>query len=1500
MGIALARLAQGKHRISLLLNGAFANTVDPIRAVFSPWVAPQDIHVWQPLTPCAAASSDNAWRRKASEALYASFVRSLRADVLFITSLFEGHGDDVVCALPEGADAPLSAVTLHDLIPYLYPKPYLENRSVSAWYHRCLSQLRRADLLLAVSASSAQEAIDHLGSDPARTVNTSSAIEPRFRVLDLAPERATQVRARYGLQRPFVMYTGAAIEHRKNIEGLIAAYAALPKSLRAQHQLVIVCSIDEGNRSRLARLTKEYGLGQDELVLTGFVPDDDLLVLYNLCHLFVFPSWHEGFGLPVLEAMTCGAPTLASNCSSLPEVVGWDDALFDPFDRRSMTQAIERGLTDAAFHAALKAHGLRQAQKFSWEATAQRALDAIEAAYARRESAQQAATEPATALPRHRRPRLAYVSPLPSARSGIADYSAELLPVLAEYYDIEVIVEQVESLTGPGVLANLPVRSVAWFEQHAHRFDRILYHFGNSHYHQHMFALLERHPGAVVLHDFFLSGVRAYMDATGYAPGAWARSLLHAHGWEALQHRYEAEDANEVIWRWPCNLEVLQQAWGVIVHAEFSRQLAERWYGQGFADDWAVIPLLRSPVALKRQQARQALGLGEEDILVCSFGLLGQTKLNHTLVEAWLTSSLARDPRCQLVFVGQASGEYGQAIQQQIRAGQGRIRITSWADEATYRTYLAAADIAVQLCTLSHGETSAAVLDCMNHGVPTIINAHGAMAELPRDAVWMLDDAFATADLVAALETLRADPERRAALGHRARAHIRTHHQPRICARQYAEAIERFYAQAERGTLGLARRLQRIGPPSDPRDLGRLAERVVELMPPRRPAQRQLLIDISGLHQGDLKGMHRVVRNVLYVLLKSPPEGFRVEPVYATPEHSYRYARRFTARFLGLGEVPLEDTPVLAQPGDVFWGLDLQSVIVPTRQSDLAWMRLRGVKVVFTVYDLLPILLPETFGPGAAEGHRRWLDALTQAADGLLAISAKVSGDLKVWLNLFGPQEGHPIQLGWAHLGADVDEQRDDKSRRRLAPHEERLLAVIRRYPAFLMVGTVEPRKGHAQALAAFELLWSRGEQVNLVIVGKQGWLVDDLVARLRSHPLRDRHLFWLEGIDDVLLEQVYAASTCLLAASLDEGFGLPVVEAARHKLPILARDIAVFREVAGEHATYFTGHSPQALAAAISDWLQQKQKGTHIRSDAMPWLDWEQSTRAMLDIILSDKWQDVWTPARDDGLIARYWGSDPRLSSVVGERKGTAIWSTGRAGHVLYGPYMNLKPGHYQVTIQGRIGPIGANGATSDVCIEGGTKVLARGMLRENGETLASLEFSIATPCTGLETRVYVEPFSDVCVDMVEIRRLSHTPRQIALENDQPEDPLPSANQLRLSYWATHPDLYTQVGYAVGRSLYTRGQAGYLVYGPSAPLPAGNYVARIVGVVNEVGSAWIDITWDKGEQQIAEQPLKVSRGELIIPFTITSYVSDLEIRLYVDEDTDMQLDALIVEEETK
>jgi glycosyltransferase involved in cell wall biosynthesis len=145
------------------------------------------------------------------------------------------------------------------------------------------------------------------------------------------------------------------------------------------------------------------------------------------------------------------------------------------------------------------------------------------------------------------------------------------------------------------------------------------------------------------------------------------------------------------------------------------------------------------------------------------------------------------------------------------------------------------------------------------------------------------------------------------------------------------------------------------------------------------------------------------------------------------------------------------------------------------------------------------------------------------------------------------------------------------------------------------MVGTIEPRKGHLQALDAFERLWAQGLDVRLVIVGGEGWkglpdgarrTIPTLVARLRRHPELGRRLHWLQGISDEYLDRVYAASTCLLFASEGEGFGLPLIEAARHGVPLLARDLPVFREVAGAHAHYFSGADGASLAVAVQDWL--------------------------------------------------------------------------------------------------------------------------------------------------------------------------------------------------------------------------------------------------------------------------------------------------------------------------
>jgi glycosyltransferase involved in cell wall biosynthesis len=157
-------------------------------------------------------------------------------------------------------------------------------------------------------------------------------------------------------------------------------------------------------------------------------------------------------------------------------------------------------------------------------------------------------------------------------------------------------------------------------------------------------------------------------------------------------------------------------------------------------------------------------------------------------------------------------------------------------------------------------------------------------------------------------------------------------------------------------------------------------------------------------------------------------------------------------------------------------------------------------------------------------------------------------------------------------------------------------------------VGTLEPRKGHRQTLAAFELLWAQQIDVNLVFVGKKGWMVDDLAALINNHAELGKRLFWLDGISDEYLGHIYAASTCLLSASEGEGFGLPLIEAAKQHIPVLARDLPVFREVAGDHAFYFKGFEAQDLADSVLRWVSLNQSGKAPNSKHIPILTWAQS----------------------------------------------------------------------------------------------------------------------------------------------------------------------------------------------------------------------------------------------------------------------------------------------------
>ncbi len=849
-----------EREIILALNGLFPNTIEPIRAAFDNLLPQENIRVWHAPGPVRDYTSGNESRRETAELIREAFLASLQPDVVLVTSLFEGYIDDAVTGIGKFAPLLNTAVILYDLIPLLNPETYLTgNPTYQDNYLRKIESFKKADLWLAISASAAQEGCETLGFESDRVINISTACDTSvFRPLVITEESKQALLNDYHISQPFVLYSGGA-DGRKNLHRLIQAYARLPVTLRQNHQLVFAGKMPQYNTDLLKNEATSRGLRKDELVFTGYVEDEVLAKLYNLCRVFVFPSLQEGFGLPALEAMACGAAVIGSNTTSVPEVIGRNDSLFDPLDVGAIKNKLIYTLENEPFRTELSGYGKKQSKKFSWDESAKRAIAALEQLY----------------------------------DEGQKRFSPKF---------------------GKGEVV-----------------QRLLYAIANT-----------TNPNKLT----------------------------------------EADCAR-------------------------------------------------------------------------------------------ISSSIA-----------------------------------------------------------------------INHPAP-----------------------------------------------------------------------------------------------------GR---------------QKSIYVDISELVQRDSgSGIQRVTRAILRELLSGPPSGYDVEAVYSIPgSRNYRRANRFTHMFLGEGIENKGDPLIEPQCGDIFVGLDLQPQIVPECRDYYQFLRQQGVKVFFVVYDLLPITIPEAFPLAQSEGHARWLDVVSDS-DGAICISRAVANELRSWMDARQKSSLRPFALRWFHLGADIENSAPTGG---LPDNAGEVLSLIKSRPTFLMVGTIEPRKGYKQALSAFELLWRQDIDVGLVIVGKSGWQVDPLIEAIRNHAELGNRLLWLEGISDEYLQRIYEASACLLASSEGEGFGLPLIEAARYKLPIIARDLPVFREIAGESAFYFSGTAPGMLASALKEWLSMHAKGRVPLSSGIKFLTWSESSGQFIEAILGGK-----------GVSRNYGASSLKPKNWKGLLKTGAK----QPSVLLLSPYPILQPRH-------------------------------------------------------------------------------------------------------------------------------------------------------------------------------------------------------------------------------
>lgn len=675
---------------------------------------------------------------------------------------------------------------------------------------------------------------------------------------------------------------------------------------------------------------------------------------------------------PAMTALP-GAPVL--NSASLIGGEAWSPDLVG-----RLAVALARDETDVRrLHPdaiAVVADGVGAREAARWDETARALLDAWE-----RASPEGRPDRPANSRP----PRIAMFTPLPPARSGIADYGAELLGLLRRFAEIEVFVSDDDGLA----LAPEGVRvsNHAAFEARTTGFDAIVYQLGNSPFHHYMLPYAARHPGIVVIHDAYLG----HLSHDPANPAALVRQAIRDHGGEARAlvdgAASLAEGALALVDRLTCAGTHVHRSHGVIVHSAFARDLLVATSRPAVAPQIRVVPQYRAPPAEDRPdraEARRRLGLPGDALLIGAFGHVAATKGSLELIAAFDRAKSRMSGEAILVFVGEPEGApdattpYGRRVLAAID-GRPDVVVTGFVSPDAYADHLRAVDMGVQLRTLTRGETSRALLDLMWSGTPLVYNRLGAAAELPDDVALALDavDVDAVTD---AIVRLASDPKLRDTLADAALAHMRATRGGDRIAREFLGTVLDMTARAracgpEAVAAALAEPLSGLADPGE--GIAGVARAYV--VQERSEDLPRLLVDLTP---GDRSTVPGPVRDMARALFRTP--GRRLRPQAIAFVDGVAILADDLARACGVllpaGEPDVARGPLTPRPFD--------KLLLASPRADVSGIARAVHGMAGEVHGLVDEAALREVGEGS------WLDRLVREADGLICATSRAAETL--------------------------------------------------------------------------------------------------------------------------------------------------------------------------------------------------------------------------------------------------------------------------------------------------------------------------------------------------------------------------------------------------------------------------------------------------------------------------------------------------------------------------
>ncbi len=730
-----------------------------------------------------------------------------RLDVYHVTSPLM---PDIL--IPHSAPCPIVA-TLLDAIPALMHEKRQPILTGEAWERYCqrTKVLRTWQAYAAISEATAEDCVRLFDLDESQVFVTYVPVEQRP-LAGWSEERFTSVLSRYNLERGYVLSV-TGYHPRKNFEALFGAYGRLPITQRKQAPLVVVCPLTELERQELEALARKYSCS-DDVRLLGFVPDEDFPAVLASASVLFFPSRLEGFGLPVAEAMAAGVPVVASDRSSLPEVVGEAGVMCSPDDHRGFAQALQRILETPAYAEELRARGFAQVGRFAPQRFVERLLTCYEyAARPRGYTTKVALSSCVGNAGSHL--RLAVFSPLSPKMSGIADFAEQLLLNLPENVQPECYIEDYAP-AHPLIRERIPVRPHWEFEREQQRapYDLVLYELGNNVLHAYMLPYLERYPGVVDLHDFSILGLFQYLTRE-YGWGAEAHRWLERERKLAGTRFGNVTDLNQLEpLKMPMTRWLLQHQRAVVVHSQWLKDHVEELEGEHchiehipLGVDLGMVRLARPP----REELRRKYHLTQSAFVIACVGVANRLKRLPEVLAAFREFNLIY-PESYLVLVGPADRLVLRELTQLASRHRLRNRIRVLGHRPLPELYevLDLADICVNLRFPTMGESSATLVAALAMGKPTLVSALGQYNEFPDDVCPKVPvGGHEKRVLVEYFCRFYEDPEWKQAVGDNARRYVEDWAYHRIAAR-YTQLFQQVLGKAN-AAIGETREISEEG-----------------------------------------------------------------------------------------------------------------------------------------------------------------------------------------------------------------------------------------------------------------------------------------------------------------------------------------------------------------------------------------------------------------------------------------------------------------------------------------------------------------------------------------------------------------------------------------------------------------------------------------------------------------------------------------------------------------